>query len=235
MIKKIIIAIDGHSSTGKSTLAKMLANYLKYKHINTGAMYRAVTLHAMRNGWIQNLEKDIFTVNYKEVICSIDELSLDFRYNEDGNSILFLNGEDIDTKIKSPLVTKYVSKVSMDSKLRLKIVSLQRDIGTLSGVVMEGRDIGSVVFPNADVKLFITASLEVRSKRRYKEMLEMGLKVRYDDVLQSLYSRDQSDTNRKNSPLIRVEDALLIDNTNLDIDEQFDLVLDVLKDKKIIL
>ena len=235
MIKKIIIAIDGHSSTGKSTLAKMLARHLKYKHINTGAMYRAVTLYAMRNGWIQDLQGDIFTVNYKEIISSIDELILDFRSDIDGNFILFLNGEDIDTQIKGPLVTKYVSKVSMNSKLRLKIITLQRNIGNLNGVVMEGRDIGSVVFPNADIKLFITASLDVRSKRRYSEMLEMGLKVDYNDVLQNLHSRDESDTNRKSSPLVRVKDALLIDNTNLDIDEQFDLVLEILKDKKIIL
>ena len=229
MIKKIIIAIDGYSSTGKSTLAKMLSQSLGYKHINTGSMYRAVTLHAIRNHWIED-NKD-FKINQNLIVDSIDNLDLDFRFTTKNTCKMYMNNEDVDFELKNPLVSKYVSIISTYPLLRKKIVKIQQNLGQSKGVVMEGRDIGSVVFPNAEFKLFVTASPEVRAKRRYSELVKLGVKASISDVFQNLKMRDFSDSNRKNSPLIRVKDAILLDNTLLDIDEQFQYVMDLLKNK----
>ena len=231
MIKKIIIAIDGHSSTGKSTLAKMLSEYLGYRHINTGSMYRAVTLHAIRNHWIDNSDNNLL-VNEEMVIKSIDNLTLKFLCNDDKIYKMYMNGEDVDNEIKNPNVSQYVSQISAYPTVREKIVFLQKKMGELKGVVMEGRDIGSVVFPNAELKLFVTASIMVRAKRRHAEMLRLGLNMTFEEVLENLKMRDLSDSQRKHSPLIQVKDAILIDNTLLDINEQFHLVISVLKKKK---
>ena len=228
-MKKIIIAIDGVSSTGKSTLARMLSQYLQYKHINTGAMYRAVTLNALKNNWIDDSigEKSIQS---DLIIDSVNTLNFDFLYN--GNIYeLFLNGENIDTQIKTPLISKYVSIVSSYSLLRKKIVSLQQELGLEKGIVMEGRDIGSVVFPEADLKLFITASVTVRAERRHQELLQMGINSKFNDVLENLQMRDFFDSNRKASPLKKTIDAVLIDNTSLNIEQQFDIVVELLKEK----
>ena len=230
MMKKIIIAIDGYSSTGKSTLAKMLSKHFSYRHINTGAMYRAVTLFAIRNKWIDDtIGAD--SVDSLQIINSIEFLKFDFRLDNYNHYRLYLNNEDVEDLIKSPLVSKYVSLISTYSALRKKIISIQQNMGQSKAIVMEGRDIGSVVFPDADVKLFITASAEVRAQRRYQELLDLGVKVRYEDVLENLKMRDFSDTNRKNSPLIQVKDALLIDNTSLTVDQQFDIVVGIINDK----
>jgi cytidylate kinase len=230
MNKKIIIAIDGYSSTGKTTLAKMLSTHLNYQHINTGAMYRAVTLNAIRKNWIidsvgaQGINKDL-------ILKSLDSLQFEFIYNENQSYQLHLNKENIDKYIKDPLVAKYVSFVSTFPELRKKIVSIQQEMGKNGGIVMEGRDIGSVVFPSAELKLFITASVEIRAQRRYEELLNMGVKTNLGEVLKNLEMRDFQDSNRKKSPLIQVEDAVLIDNTSLSVIEQCDYILNLLKNK----
>ena len=229
MIRKIIIAIDGHSSTGKSTLAKMLSKYLMYKHINTGSMYRALTLHALRNAWIDNSRK--LKINKHKIIESIDDLNLDFKFDEQNACRMCINSEDVDDLLKDPLVSQYVSVISAYPLVRKKIVKIQQELGKMKGVVMEGRDIGSVVFPEAELKLFITASLEIRAKRRHQELIKLGIQASLKDVLHNLKMRDSSDSNRKNSPLICVKDAVLIDNTLLNIDMQFNMVVDLLKNK----
>ena len=230
MIKKIIIAIDGYSSTGKSTLAKMLSKHLGYKHINTGLMYRAVTLHAIRKSWIKDAGPDLI-INKKNIIGSINNLDLNFKFDKKHGSKMYMQNEDVEHQLKLPLVSKYVSIISTYPLIRKKIVALQQRLGLAKGVVMEGRDIGSVVFPEAEVKLFITASPEVRAQRRYQELLKMGIKTTFQDVLKNLKMRDFSDSNRDTSPLVCVKDAISIDNTSLDIDAQFNFVVDLLKNK----
>ena len=230
MNKKIIIAIDGYSSTGKTTLAKTLSTHLNYQHINTGAMYRAVTLNALRKNWIidangaKEIKKDL-------IIQSLDYLQFEFIYNKNQSYQLHLNKENIDKEIKNPIVSKYVSFISTFPELRRKIVSIQQEMGKNGGVVMEGRDIGSVVFPSAELKLFITASVEIRAQRRYKELLDLGVKTELTEVVKNLEMRDFQDSNRKKSPLIQVEDAILIDNTSLSVLEQCDYILNLLKNK----
>ncbi len=227
MNNKIIIAIDGYSSTGKSTLAKMLSAHLGYKHINTGSMYRAVTLYALRNNIISEIN-GVFKMEDTTLVQAIDNLSLDFVF--DNNTCnMYMNNENIETEIRGQDISHYVSYVSKHPLIRRKIVSLQQKMGLEKGIVMEGRDIASVVFPSAELKLFITASLEVRVKRRYQELLNMGLSISFNDVLENLKMRDLSDSSRENSPLIKVDDAILIDNTLLDLNQQFDLVISLLK------
>jgi len=229
MTRKIIIAIDGHSSTGKSTLAKMLSKHLMYKHINTGSMYRALTLHALRNSWIDDSRE--LKINKHKIIESIDDLNLDFEFDEHNSCRMCINSEDVDDLLKDPLVSQYVSVISAYPLVRKKIVKIQQELGQMKGVVMEGRDIGSVVFPGAELKLFITASLKIRAKRRHQELIKLGIQASLKDVLHNLKMRDSSDSNRKNSPLICVKDAVLIDNTLLNIDMQFNMVVDLLKNK----
>jgi cytidylate kinase len=232
--KKIIIAIDGFSSTGKSTLAKMLSRHLSYMHINTGAMYRAVTLNAIRNYWIEFKNNEFF-IKRNNIISSLHKLSLEFRVSQNNDYKMYMNNEDVENLIKTEKVSKYVSEISKDGYLRDEIVFLQREIGKNGGVVMEGRDIGSVVFPDAEVKLFITASLEVRARRRYEELIKLGIAANFDNILKNLDMRDSVDSSREKSPLLKVDDAILIDNTSLNLSDQFNLVLGILKDKKIIL
>lgn len=229
MNQNIIIAIDGYSSTGKSTLAKMLSKYLNYKHINTGAMYRAVTLHAIRNNWIDVSSKK--NHNKKMIIESINFLKFDFI--PDANKVyqIYMNNEPVGSELKTPLVSEYVSTVSAYPIVREKIVCLQQAIGKSKGVVMEGRDIGSVVFPNAELKLFITASSEIRAKRRHCEFLKLGISSNFEDVLENLKMRDFLDSTRENSPLKQVKDAILIDNTEMSIDDQFNFAIDLIKKK----
>lgn len=229
-MKKMIIAIDGYSSTGKSTLAKMLSAHLNYKHINTGAMYRAVTLYAIQKKWIDD-SIGFDSIQKDKLIDAIDFLEFNFVVHKSGDCYLYLNGKNIDIDIKSPLVSKYVSVISTYSVIRKKIVKIQRKLGVSKGVVMEGRDIGSVVFPQADLKLFITASIEVRAKRRHNELVNAGIESTFHDVLENLIMRDKFDTSRKNSPLIKVKDAIVIDNTDLDIGQQLDLVVSLLEKK----
>jgi cytidylate kinase len=225
LTKKITIAIDGFSSTGKSTLAKQLARYLGYAYVDTGAMYRAVTLYAMENGFIGS---DFF--NSEGLTDCIDDISLQFLFNPDlGFAEMYLNEENVERKIRTLQVSNMVSRVAEVSAVRAMLVKQQQHMGENKGVVMDGRDIGTVVFPNAELKLFMTASPEKRAQRRFEELTEKGDVVTYNEVLHNVQERDHIDTHRKDSPLAKAADAIEIDNSDLSIKEQFDKVVALAK------
>jgi len=219
--KKITIAIDGFSSTGKSTLAKQLANHLGYAYVDTGAMYRAVTLYAMENGFVA---PDFF--NKEGLLDSLTDITLQFLYNPDlGVAEMYLNEENVEQKIRRLQVSNLVSRVAEVSAVRSMLVKQQQHMGENKGVVMDGRDIGTVVFPNAELKLFMTASPETRARRRFDELTAKGDSVTYEEVLKNVQDRDHIDTHRKDSPLVKADDAIEIDNSTLTIQQQFDKVL----------
>lgn len=221
MDKKITIAIDGFSSTGKSTLAKQLAKYLGYVYVDTGAMYRAITLHAMDNGFIS---EDYF--NKQGLVDSLSDITLQFLYNPELEyAEIYLDEENVESRIRSLSVSNLVSRVAEVSEVRAKLVEQQKHMGENKGVVMDGRDIGTVVFPNAELKLFMTASPETRAQRRFEELTQKGDNVTYDEVLKNVQDRDYIDSHRKDSPLVKAADAIEIDNSNLSIQEQFDKVV----------
>ncbi len=217
-VKKIIIAVDGYSSTGKSTLAKNLSKKLGYVYVDTGAMYRAVTLFAMRQGLIGNGELD-----EQGLVDALDQIALDFVYNPKlGFSEIYLNGEKVEGPIRSLEVSNQVSQVARIPEVRRKLVELQQGMAKGKGIVMDGRDIGTVVFPGAELKIFLTASPETRAKRRYKEMVDDGREITYESVLENVSRRDLMDTTRKDSPLIKAEDAVEIDNSDMDVEQTFE-------------
>ena len=221
--KKIIIAIDGFSSTGKSTIAKHLATELNYLYVDTGAMYRAITFYAMEYNFVG---KDF--MNTKELIDSLKDVKLEFVYNSDLQfSEMYLNGKNIEHEIRSLDVSKLVSKVSTISEVRKKLVEQQQEMGIQKGLVMDGRDIGTIVFPDAELKLFLTASPEKRATRRYKELLDKGHKVNFAEVLENVQQRDLIDSTRKDSPLIKAADAIEIDNSDMGLKEQFERVFNL--------
>jgi cytidylate kinase len=210
------IAIDGHSSCGKSTIARSIAEKYGMRYIDTGAMYRAITLYCMRNKIIQNKEVDLGLLQN-----SLDEITINFEYNSDlKKSETFLNNENVEDLIRGIEVSENVSIIAQIKEVREKLILLQQEIGKSKNVVMDGRDIGTVVFPNAKLKLFVTASSEVRAKRRFDELVIKGDIVSFDEVLGNLNQRDEHDTNRKINPLIMAKDAVLINNTDLSIAEQ---------------
>ncbi len=224
--KDIIIAIDGYASCGKSTLAKQLAQTLGYTYIDTGAMYRAVTLFALRQGLITT------EVDRSGLIAHLPEIKIEFRYNpETGRSETFLNGENVEAQIRSMEVSGWVSPVAEIAEVRSHLVALQQTMGKQRRIVMDGRDIGTVVFPDADLKLFLTASPEERARRRYQELLQKGEKVSYEEVLENVRQRDQIDSNREVAPLKPAPDAIIIDNTNIGIDEQLAMVLALIAER----
>lgn len=224
---KITIAIDGFSSTGKSTVAKRLAKALGYIYVDSGAMYRAVTLYAMQNGLI---EKEGF--DEQQLINQLDEIKISFKFNEDlGFAEVYLNNKNVEKAVRTLEVSQFVSQVATVSKVREQLVLQQQNFGKDKGVVMDGRDIGTVVFPEAELKLFMTASAEQRAQRRYDELLERGDDVCYDAVLKNVQSRDHIDSTREDSPLAMAEDAIKVDNSNLNLEEQFELILNLAKDK----
>lgn len=222
-MKKIVIAIDGFSSTGKSTIAKRIAEKLNYIYVDTGAMYRAVTYFALENNFIGD---DFF---YSEkLVENLDQISITFKYNDiKGFAEVYLNEKNIESNIRTLRVSQFVSPVATLPKIRRKLVEQQQLMGKDKGIVMDGRDIGTVVFPDAELKIFMTASAETRAKRRYKELLERGHNLSYDDVLENVTTRDHIDSTRKDSPLLKAEDAIEIDNSNLTIEEQLDRILDL--------
>ncbi|PHR68800.1 MAG: cytidylate kinase [Lutibacter sp.] len=224
-MRKIIVAIDGFSSTGKSTLAKQLAKELHYVYVDTGAMYRAVTLFAMRNQYIDNQYFD-----KENLIENLNKIKLHFVFNEEkGFGEMYLNGENVEDEIRTLEVSQNVSQVSTISEIRKKLVEQQQKMGTKRGIVMDGRDIGTVVFPDAEVKLFMTASADKRATRRYKELLDRGDKdVSFDRVLKNVESRDYIDSTRLDSPLSKADDAIEIDNSDMGLEEQFDRVLSLI-------
>lgn len=218
---KITIAIDGFSSTGKSTVAKQLAKELSYVYVDTGAMYRAITLYAMRKGFIT---KD--SLDSDSLINDLSSLELKFAFEPSrGYAAIYLNDENVEDEIRTMEVSQYVSRIAAVSEVRAKLVSQQQQMGLEKGVVMDGRDIGTVVFPNAELKIFMTATAEERADRRFKEMKELGQDVNYEEVLKNVTDRDHLDTTREDSPLIKAKDAIEIDNSSLNIEEQFQKIL----------
>lgn len=217
-MRKITIAIDGYSSTGKSTLAKQLAKSLGYVYVDTGAMYRAITLFAMDNGFIAAGTEDI-----EGLIQELATIELKFVFNEElGFSEMYLNGKNVESEIRKMHVSQNVSRIAEIEQVRIKLVDLQREMGAQKGIVMDGRDIGSVVFPDAELKIFMTASPQKRAYRRYKELLDKGEKVSYDEVLENVEKRDYIDSHREFSPLIKAKDAVEFDNSDMGLKEQFE-------------
>ena len=218
--KKIIIAIDGFSSTGKSTIAKHLATELNYLYVDTGAMYRAITYYAMQQHYVA---KDF--IKTEKLVESLKHVKLEFVYNSNLKfSEMCLNGTNVEHEIRSLDVSRLVSKVSTISEVRKKLVEQQQKMGAQKGLVMDGRDIGTVVFPEAELKLFLTASPEKRATRRYKELLDKGHKVNYQEVLENVQQRDLIDSTRDDSPLMKADDAIEFDNSDMGLKEQFERV-----------
>lgn len=221
----ITIAIDGFSSTGKSTVAKQLAKSLSYVYVDTGAMYRAVTFYAMQEGLIS---ADDF--NSEALVCQLPNINISFKFNKTlGFAEVYLNKVNIEKQIRTLEVSSFVSKVAAISEVRQKLVEQQQKMGKDKGIVMDGRDIGTVVFPDAELKLFMTASAETRAERRFQELIERGDKVKYEDVLKNVQERDYIDSNREDSPLVKAKDAIEIDNSYMGLEEQFNKILQLAK------
>lgn len=218
---KIVVAIDGHSSCGKSTIAKAVATRFGYIFIDSGAMYRAVTLYALRNNLAANGD-----VNRNELIDSLPHIKIEFRYNPIlQKSDTYLNGENVEDEIRQLPVSQNVSPIATIAEVRASMVRLQQEMGKNKGIVMDGRDIGTVVFPDAELKFFVTASTEIRAKRRYDELMEKGETVSYAEILQNVQERDHIDSTREASPLRKADDALVLDNSSITRKEQLEWVI----------
>lgn len=228
-MKKITIAIDGFSSTGKSTLAKSLAKSLGYVYIDTGAMYRAVTLFAMRKGFISDKGFD-----QEKLIESLDQIQLHFEYNpEKGFAEIYLNNENVEQVIRSLEVSGFVSVIAAVSEVRKKLVEQQQNFGNSKGVVMDGRDIGTVVFPNAELKIFMSASAQIRAQRRFDELKDSSPNITYQQVYQNVVQRDAIDSSREDSPLIKAQDAIEVDNSQMSIEDQFELITGLVRQRQL--
>lgn len=223
-MKKIIITIDGYSSCGKSTLARQLAQKLNYTFIDSGAMYRAITLYLLRNHIGYNAKK--------KVAVALKNINLDFEYNPiTGKSDMIMNGENVEPLIRDMLVSEHVSEVATIKSVRDFAVKQQQKMGKKKGIVMDGRDIGTTVFPDAELKIFMTADTAVRVERRYKELVEKNPGITIEEVKNNLEMRDYIDTNREISPLRKADDAIVLDNSNLSAEEQLKLALKWVKAK----
>ena len=221
--KGLVIAIDGFSSTGKSSISKVVADTLGLIHIDTGAMYRAITLFGLRNFKDEKQEIDL-----SKLLQNLNEISLEFRENS-GKLEIYLNGENVSKEIRTTEVSDNVSFIAKHPEVRARLVVLQRDIAEKQGVIMDGRDIGTVVLPDADYKFFLTASPDERARRRFLELQSLGIETTIEEVKQNLIERDRIDSEREISPLKQAEDAILIDNTNLNKEETIDLILSYIK------
>lgn len=227
MAKQITIAIDGYSSCGKSTLAKQLASKLNYTYVDSGAMYRAITLFAIENGLASKDE-----VKNDELISRLDDIDVDLKYDSEAQRVTtFLNGKNVEDEIRTMRVSEVVSYVSIIKEVRAKLRAMQQKLGEKGGVVMDGRDIGTAVFPNAELKIFMTASPEVRAQRRYNELKVKGKNVSLEEVRDNLVSRDKEDTSRKENPLIQAEDAMVLDNSDLTPEQQLETALEWVENK----
>jgi cytidylate kinase len=224
--KKIIVAIDGFSSCGKSTMAKNLAREADYIYIDTGAMYRAVSLYCLRSGWMTENNMDINSIN-----SNISNIRLEFVNSTNGNADIYLNGENVESQIRTLEVANGASRVSTLAAVRTELVRQQQLMGKTKGIVMDGRDIGTVVFPDAELKIFLTASPEIRAKRRMEEMMAKGETVSYEDVLANVKERDHRDQNRTESPLHKADDAIEIDNSELNPAQQQQILTDLFLQK----
>ena len=223
MTRKITIAIDGFSSTGKSTVAKQLAKELGYVYVDTGAMYRAVTLYALQKNFISQVNFDI-----DALVADLPLIKLKFIFNpEVGFGEMYLNDENVEKEIRQMEVSQYVSKVAAVPEVREMLVAQQQEMGKKKAIVMDGRDIGTVVFPDAELKIFMTASADERAQRRFLELKERGENVTFEEVLQNVEERDLLDTTRKDSPLVKAEDAKEIDNSHLTLEGQFEKILEL--------
>ncbi|MBT8394182.1 MAG: (d)CMP kinase [Flavobacteriaceae bacterium] len=222
-MRNITIAIDGYSSTGKSTLAKLVAKRLGYVYVDSGAMYRAVTYYAMQNSFIENSK-----VKVRELIDHLPEIQISFKYNADlGFAEVYLNSINIEKQIRTLEVSSYVSQVSVIPEVRRQLVVQQQEMGKNKAVVMDGRDIGTVVFPKAELKVFLNASPETRAKRRYYELIEKGDNVSFQEVFRNVQERDYIDSNRKDSPLRKAKDAIEIDNSDLTKEQTFQKTMEL--------
>jgi len=227
MGKRLIIAIDGYSSCGKSTFARAIAEELDYIYIDSGAMYRAVTLYCIRKGCI-----GVGDVRTTDIIGDLGEIDISFVYNPDiGIHETFLNSENVEREIRSLEVSSHVSRISRIHQVRTRMVELQRQIGVNKGIVMDGRDIGTVVFPDADLKIFMTASVDIRAKRRYDELRGKNIEADLEEVRMNIISRDIADENRDISPLRRADDAIILDNSRMTVDQQMDWIMEIIRKK----
>ena len=223
---KLIIAIDGYSSCGKSTFAKQIAKTLGYIYIDSGAMYRAVTLYCLDNNLINDGE-----ILINKLLEELDRIEIGFRFNHESQLFeTILNGENVEEKIRTVYVSNFVSPVSKIKEVRKKMVKIQRNMGKDKGIVMDGRDIGTVVFPDADLKIFMTASANIRAQRRYDESIEKGQRVSFTEIEKNILTRDRIDEGRKISPLKRAHDALLLDNSHITVKEQMVWVMKIIED-----
>jgi len=227
MKKRLIIAVDGYSSCGKSTFARMIAKELNYVFIDSGAMYRAVTLYCIRRNLINSQG-----VNTRAIVEELKDINIDFVFNPDINGHeTFMNSENVEAEIRNLAVTSYVSRISQIPEVRTRMVELQREIGAYKGIVMDGRDIGTVVFPDADIKIFMTASVDIRAKRRYDELKAKGLNVEFEEIRRGIIARDIADENRDISPLRRAEDAIVLDNSRMTVEAQMIWVGEIIEKK----
>jgi len=227
MRKKITVAIDGFSSTGKSTVARQLAAYLGYVYVDSGAMYRAVTLYAIQNGLIGS---DFFHI--EKLVSQLDKINLKFEFNPATKEAeIHLNGKNVEKEIRSMEVSGYVSQIAQVHEVRKKLVEIQQEMGKNKGVVMDGRDIGTVVFPFAELKIFMTADAKERALRRFLEFKEQGKEVSFESIYENVTQRDHIDTTRSDSPLVKAGDAIEIDNTFTNIEDQFHILLQLAKDR----
>lgn len=226
-MRKITIAIDGYSSTGKSTIAKQLADYLNYVYVDSGAMYRAVALYAMENSYIS---KEHFAKN--KLIASLPLIALHFEKKKQWEKAhVFLNGRDVENDIRNLTVSQFVSPIATIPEVRTKLVAQQQEMGRKRAVVMDGRDIGTVVFPDAELKIFMNATAQERAQRRYLELVERGDTIEFQAVLENLEERDRIDTTRKDSPLRKAKDAIEINNSEMNMEDQFNIVLQLAQDR----
>lgn len=226
-MKKITIAIDGHSSCGKSTMAKDLASEVGYIYVDTGAMYRTVTLFAIINSMFDK-EGNIMT---DKLCVNLDKMVFEFRLNAEGRPEAWLNGENVEKRIRTMEVSSKVSQVAAIPEVRSKLVALQQEMGKNKGVVMDGRDIGTTVFPDAELKIFVTASSEVRARRRYDELKAKGIPADYEEIKRNVEERDYIDSHREVSPLRKADDAIELDNSNMSITEQKQWLMEKFKEK----
>jgi cytidylate kinase len=227
MKKKLVIAIDGYSSCGKSTFARAIAKELNYIFIDSGAMYRAVTLYALRKSYTGS-----GILNETRIVEELKDIHIEFVYNPDiAEYETFLNSENVEREIRGVEVTAHVSRISQIPEVRYRMVELQRQIGVFKGIVMDGRDIGTVVFPDADLKIFMTASVDIRAKRRFDELKAKGLRVDFEEIRRNIVTRDITDENRDISPLRRAEDAIVLDNSRMTVEEQMAWVIGIIEEK----
>jgi cytidylate kinase len=227
MGKKLIIAIDGYSSCGKSTFARAIAGELNYIYIDSGAMYRAVTLYCLRKGYVG---KGVLKIS--SILADIKDIDMCFVYNPDIQEYeTFLNSENVEREIRGFEVSSHVSRIRQIAEVRSRMVELQRQIGFFKGIVMDGRDIGTVVFPDAELKIFMTASVDIRSKRRYDELRSKNIDIEFEEVRRNIIARDIADENRDISPLRRAEDAIVLDNSRMTVAQQMEWVMKIIKEK----